>query len=498
MARRILGGAALAAASLTAHAGFALTAQEAWDGWKAFASDAGQSISTESEATTGGRLTVTGLTFTSEIEGTTITGTMDEMVFSENGDGTVAITLADTYPVTVSGISDIDEKIEAVIGVAMPGAVITASEAGSAVSYSYAAPETTVTLDSLVVDDETIPFEMIVALADLAGSYTGANEGEPASQAVTIGTLTIDMDADVPEDNVNFTLDLSMADIASEGTGSAMMLYAGADMAEMLKDGFSTDTRGSGGATSVEIDFADDRESFQLSATMDGYTSRFALSADVMDVEQTANNFAFTASGSEIPLPRVTGTLGEWTTNFGLPLSASDTAEPFDVRVVLGDLVLGEEIWSMVDPAGALPRDPATLVLDMVGSVKLLVSLFDEEQLATADMPGELEALTLNEVLLRLAGAELTGTGAFTFDNTRTAFNGFPAPDGTVNLQVVGANGLIDRLVQMGLIQEQQVMMARMMIGMLATPGDGPDTLISEITVRPDGSILANGAPLPF
>ncbi|MEL6312074.1 MAG: DUF2125 domain-containing protein, partial [Pseudomonadota bacterium] len=370
---------------------------------------------------------------------------------------------------------------EAVIGVAMPGVEITARDAGSAVAYTYVAPQTTVTLDSLVADDEPVPFDVIVALTDLAGSYTGANEGEPISQAVSIGTLTIDMDADVPEEDVAFTLDMSIADIESEGTGGSMMLYAGADLPTLLEEGFTTDTRGSGGATSVEIDFAEGRETFALSATMDGYTSRFALDANVMDIEQTATNFAFTASGSEIPLPRVTGSLGEWTTNVGLPLTPSDTAEPFDMRVVLGDLELGEEIWSMVDPAGALPRDPATLVLDLVGSVKLLISLFDEEQLATTDMPGELESLTVNEMLLRLAGAELTGTGAFTFDNARTAFNGFPAPDGSMNLQVVGANGLIDRLVQMGLIQEQQVMMARMMIGMLAIPGDGPDTLVSEI-----------------
>ncbi len=34
---------------------------------------------------------------------------------------------------------------------------------------------------------------------------------------------------------------------------------------------------------------------------------------------------------------------------------------------------------------------------------------------------------------------------------------------------------------------------ARMMMGLFAQPGDGPDTLVSTIEVKEDGSVLANG-----
>ena len=63
---------------------------------------------------------------------------------------------------------------------------------------------------------------------------------------------------------------------------------------------------------------------------------------------------------------------------------------------------------------------------------------------------------------------------------------------------LTGANSLLDKLVQMGLVDAEQAMMARMMSGMLLQPGDGPDTLVSEIAVSPSGQITANGAPLPF
>ncbi|MFC3119058.1 DUF2125 domain-containing protein [Jhaorihella thermophila] len=108
--------------------------------------------------------------------------------------------------------------------------------------------------------------------------------------------------------------------------------------------------------------------------------------------------------------------------------------------------------------------------------------------------PGELHALTINDLRLSAAGAAVTGKGDFTFDNSDLqSFGGVPRPEGTVKLQIIGANGLIDRLIQMGLVSEDEAMGFRMMLGMLAVPGDGPDTLNSTIEVNEQGQVLANG-----
>ncbi|WP_405117314.1 hypothetical protein [Phaeobacter sp. BS23] len=45
----------------------------------------------------------------------------------------------------------------------------------------------------------------------------------------------------------------------------------------------------------------------------------------------------------------------------------------------------------------------------------------------------------------------------------------------------------------MGLVSDSDAMGARMMMGMLAVPGDGEDTLTSKIEVTEDGQIKANG-----
>jgi hypothetical protein len=105
------------------------------------------------------------------------------------------------------------------------------------------------------------------------------------------------------------------------------------------------------------------------------------------------------------------------------------------------------------------------------------------------EAPGQINSLDINKVLLTLAGAELSGEGAFTFNNSGPV----PMPAGTMNMMLTGANGLLDTLVNMGLVPEEQAMGARMMMGLFAKPGNGPDTLVSEIEVQENGAVLANG-----
>ena len=96
-----------------------------------------------------------------------------------------------------------------------------------------------------------------------------------------------------------------------------------------------------------------------------------------------------------------------------------------------------------------------------------------------------------------MIGAKLMGTGDFTFDNSdTTTFGGMPAPTGVANLELTGANALLDKLIQMGMVSDSDAMGARMMMGMLAVPGDGPDSLKSTIEINDQGHILANGQRL--
>jgi hypothetical protein len=102
--------------------------------------------------------------------------------------------------------------------------------------------------------------------------------------------------------------------------------------------------------------------------------------------------------------------------------------------------------------------------------------------------PGKLKSLKVNQLQLTVAGADLTGTGALTFDNSGPV----PKPIGTVDLKLTGGNGLMDKLTEMGLLPQDQAAGFKMMLGMFAKPA-GDDVMTSEIEFKDDGSILANG-----
>ena len=110
--------------------------------------------------------------------------------------------------------------------------------------------------------------------------------------------------------------------------------------------------------------------------------------------------------------------------------------------------------------------------------------------------PGELHSLEITELRAKVGGADLSGTGSFTFDNSDlTTFDGVPAPTGKIDLVLAGGNGLLDKLVAMGLIPQDQAMGARMMMAMFAKPGEGQDVLNSTLEFK-DKGFFANGQRL--
>ena len=184
-----------------------------------------------------------------------------------------------------------------------------------------------------------------------------------------------------------------------------------------------------------------------------------------------------------------------------MPVIESETMQDYAANLELSDFTMSDQLWSMIDPAGQLPRDPATLRVDLDGTGRLFLDLLDPgevEDLEGRDsVPGEVESLTLNALVLELAGARLSGEGAFTFDSDDLeSFGGAPAPEGTLDLRLVGGNALLENLVAMGLVPEDQASGMRMMMGLFARPGEGEDELVSRIEVTEDGQIIANGQRL--
>jgi Uncharacterized protein conserved in bacteria (DUF2125) len=273
------------------------------------------------------------------------------------------------------------------------------------------------------------------------------------------------------------------------GTSNAM-IPEGVNMQDMnaaLKAGMILDGSFNYGAGTYAMDFKDAEQTMTGNSTGSGGKFTFKMSQDGLAYGGGGGAAKISVTGSQIPFP-VDVSLAESAFNFEMPVVSGPDSKPFAFLMKLADLSVSDGLWDMFDPGKQLPRDPATLLVDATGMATLTVDIMDPANANSTAAPGQLDAVNLNALQLKIAGAELTGSGAATFDNTA----GVPKPLGAVDLKLVGANALIDKLVAMGLIPEDQAMGARMMMGMFAVPA-GEDELTSKIEFKEDGGIYANG-----
>jgi hypothetical protein len=364
-----------------------VTPEDLWAKFQSFSEAAGQTVATDSVARNGNTLEIRGLVLTADDEFTTATQTIAEVDMTDNGDGTVGITMSETIPLTMTTKGD-----------AASSGTMTLTQSGLAMTASGSA-------DAPFID------------------FTAA------SMAVT-GTMT---DASGPTD-----INVAMSNMA-------------------------------GGYAFTENDF---------------------------QYNYTAGAGNIGISNPTVPFPINIG-FGGMGFDIKFPLTMTDAPVPFTFLMKLQDFTLPPEVWGMADPTGQLPQDPATLIIDTAGSIRLLEDFTTTPAPGVVPMPPELHSLSIRELQLKMVGADLTGTGDLTFDLTdTTTFGGVPAPTGALNFKLDGGNGLLDKLAAMGLVPQDQLMGVRMMMGMFATMAtDGSDSMTSTVEFK-DKGLFVNGQQL--
>ncbi|MGC9369072.1 MAG: DUF2125 domain-containing protein [Paracoccaceae bacterium] len=489
---------AICASLFCSTAGFAeVTAAQVWQDWQAMSERFGYSI-TGTETASGDTLTVSDVELAAELPEVTLQGSFDSITFRENGDGTVTVTMAPEYTQSITATDSSDEQVEMTTRVRQSGMEMLVDGNENAMSYDVSVDEVTMDMTA-VVDGEAADMTMGMTSSGLTGKYLISRDGTgPIAAEGTVETAQFTMKGTDPESGAKIDGAWNLSDITAS---TLTQMVAGAnpsDLNAMLQAGFSADGNFAYGASDFTLSVDEKGEQFMASGQSQGGSASFAISKEKLNYAASQRGFEIALSGSEIPFPQVTAQLGELDFNITIPASKSDAPQDFAMLTSLKGLNVGNEIWSMFDPAGMIPRDPANVVLDLAGTGNWLVNIMDPAAAQSMDkQPGELHSLTLKDMELTVAGASLTGKGAFTFDNSDLeSFDGMPAPSGQADFTLTGANKLLDTLVNMGLVPEDQAQGMRMMTGMFARPGDGEDTLVSEIVVTEDGQVLANGQRL--
>lgn len=471
-----------------------VTAAQVWDDWKSQISLYGEdTVTTGAEEASGGTLVVRDIAMSFEDTDVKVDASLGDLSFEEQGDGTVRVTMAESYPIAITGVDGVVVKVL----VSQDGLEMVVSGDPNALNYAITADSYTIALDDIVDGDITFTGDVQMVANDLSSTYnTTTDEMRNVAYEATVASIDMLVDIEVPgEEGQYVTGGGKIENMAMSGT---MVLPMDADFEnpdDLMKNGLSI-----AGGYSVESSayiFDMNADGDQAAGSISTGTTTFSgeMNSAIVDYNARATDVAVSVTSSELPFPVEVG-LSEYGVGFTMPTAKSDEPSDFGVSFDLIDLTLNDMIWNLFDPGSVLPRDPATVQFALSGLAKPLFDMMDPEQqdaMNAAELPFELAQLTLDNLKVAAAGALLTGQGAFTFDNSdMQSFAPLPKPEGDVIVEVSGLNRLMDNLVSMGLIAQEDIMAPRMMMGLFAR-STGDDSLETKLEVTSDGRVLANG-----
>lgn len=476
-----LAGLVLAAAPAAAD----VTPREVWDGWLATLEEGEAEVATRSVEETGDGLVVTGLSIVSgNDDGGSYALEIDELSLAANGDGTVGVTVTPEYPLVLSGTDDDGAEHETHLLVRHPDLDMTVAEEDGMRQHAFAAPEIRVAIIQVLEDGEPLDLSGTLVFQDAVGNYDTGDAGMGQS-AFAAARIAFEMEGSDPESGEDFT-----ASVDVEGFDSANMLQiVGTDtagLARRLPDDETIEGSFSAASTTFDFESVSAAETAALAGKLGPSDAHLGLSAEGLSYSTESQDLALTFSGSSIPLPEVTFAVGSTNLGFKAPLLADEDPQPFALRMSLLDFALDDGLWNMVDPAGILPRDPGAITLDLSGEM-----VVDEDiQARTADDAGdEFRSLALNTARVAFADAEVDAAGNLSLEESPA---GDTFPVGQIDVTLTGATRLLERLVQAGIIPQQQATGTRMMLSMFAAPGDTDGELVSTIRFTEDGHVFVN------
>lgn len=491
-----LAGSTAAIALFAGAAQADVTPAEVWQNWQDLSASYDQTI-TGTATESGDALVVSDLTMTSEEDGITVVSTVPEVRFTAKGDGTVEITMTDSYAVTFDNAAD---SSSAEITVSQPGMVVTASGTAEATDYAFKAPSVEIRLAKVDGQDAaTAGADVAATMANIAGHYlvTGTDTAKTLDSEFSADSLNLKAVVKDPETQTDLNMTASVAGLSGKAAGNFMGVDM-EDFGETLKAGTTMDFSVSYGAVAYDMNVTEPTGPTMIRGGSQGGRLQLAMDAARLLLATSGKGVEIAISGPEIPLPQVSLSYAESAMNFLVPLAKSDTPQDFTAVFKLIDLAVPEDLWAMVDPTGQIPHDPATLIIDTKGQMTVTTDIADDDAMAALGdaPPAALNALEITEIRAKVAGAEISGNGALTFDNTDLAtFGGFPAPTGKLDFKLLGVNSLMDKLMAMGLMPEDALMGARMGLAMLAKPVTGPDDLTSSLEFK-DKHFYSNGQQL--
>lgn len=530
----------LAVMALTAPAIADVTPSEVWQNWVAYYKANGYTVTEGAREEAGETLVLRDVLIAYAVpdEGTRVEFRTPEITLTQTGDGRVRTKLAETSPATASFV-DADGEQVTLNGslIARDNEVVSGGTATDMVHESRSG-ELTLALDTVQTSEGTREVPVTLKLVN-ATSRQHFVDAEMMRFDVTMATERVELAADYadPEDAEQpgrIKVASSLDGLRAVSSGAIPKgVDVSSDLPAALRQGLDITATFSAGQGRMDLDFAGQDEEGQedtasAKSTLNGFELTVGLGADGLKYQGAVDSTATELTVSDLPAP-ISYVIEEGTFDVQFPVMKSDQPAPFKFAYSIAGLTLADSVWDMFDSARALPRDPAHLDLDITGMLRVTMDLFDPALMATAqgddategdgttapqgdvaapadgaeagtggdeaaaeEMPTPFEPVqvTINQFAIGALGASVDASGELSVPE-----GGNPDyPVGEVKARLEGINGLIDRLVTLGVIAEEEVAGYRLMLAMFARPApEGGDALVSEFEFREGGQIFANG-----
>lgn len=378
----------------------------------------------------------------------------------------------------------------------MPGETYTVREDGDTNLYEYSFPTFELSLDRVELSDGAVidnPASLVISDMQGTDRFVG-DAGMNVEQSGTAASMEVnfDFDHDGSAANGSFTssgLSFDSTAVVPEGVrldvdfSDAML--AGVD----ISGGLKAERFG------MQMDFSGQDEEGQpqsgsLSSDAEAVSLNFGLSGEELSYGGSSGPANAEMNITDLPTP-VSYSTESASFDLSMPIAAADAPQEFNVDYGFDGLTLSDTAWALFDPENALPRDPASLAVELSGLVTLDRSLLDTEATTDPDQaPGSFDALTIENVALSALGADLAVSGQLDAPEGGE----MSAPVGQISGRIEGANALLDALGAAGLVPEEQMMGVRMMLAMFAKADpENADVMTTELEFREGGEIHANG-----
>ncbi|MFT4011907.1 MAG: DUF2125 domain-containing protein [Paracoccus sp. (in: a-proteobacteria)] len=538
-----LTSSALALAVMTAPAFADVAPEEVWQSWVDYYQSLGYTVTEGGRDKAGGTLTLNDITITGWADSSKVVTKVPQVRLSDAGDGKVRSVFAERMTMDISGTDEDGAEFSVPVVVDMPGNSMLTSGAPQDMTHDFDYPVIDVTLSTIRTNGQDRAIPITFKLENSAGQFHGA----PSKYDYRMTSAKLAFQGEVTDENadkVRFQGD--MAGLESQGTmigparasnldtDLARAMESGHDiegalLARALESGLAIEGALKLGSLAATFDFSGKDEDGQPTSGAGKYDGKgldagFSMSRDGLGYRVGSDAVAFEMTSPQLPMPIRYG-IQSASMDLQLPISRNETPQPFKLAYSLAGLTLGDEMWAMFDPEARLPRDPASLDLDLTGLMKVTVNLLDPRSPASDDEPpadatddataegmdpdapaDDAEAMadaeeaisppmapvevTINQIALDALGAKVSATGSLKAPEG----GDINTPLGQVHAEYEGVNGLLDKLGAMGLIPQDQMMGVRMMLAMFAKPVDGnPDKLTTDLDFRDGGQIFANG-----